>query len=154
SGRLQSGSFQSLLLFRKKEVNTMTNFEHTDQWSILNQLPTNQPTPPLPVAIRDGQGRFLTGNSGGGRPKGSRNKLTEHFLDAIVNDFAEHGAEDIARVRTDDPATYLKIIGSLMPRDLVLQRERMPIDVSEISDEELVEYINKRKREKFVEGVV
>jgi len=36
-------------------------------------------------------GRFLTGNSGGGRPKGSRNKLGEQFLEALVQDFTEHG---------------------------------------------------------------
>jgi hypothetical protein len=29
----------------------------------------------VPTTARDGQGRFLTGNSGGGRRKGSRNKL-------------------------------------------------------------------------------
>jgi hypothetical protein len=62
---------------------------------------------------RDAKGRFLTGNSGGGRPRGSRNKLTERFLDTIANDFAEHGAEAIAKIRTDDPATYLKIVGSV-----------------------------------------
>ena len=31
-------------------------------------------------AVRDDKGRFLTGNSGGGRPKGSRNRLTDTFL--------------------------------------------------------------------------
>ena len=30
---------------------------------------------------RDRNGRFLTGNSGGGRPKGSRNKLGEKFIE-------------------------------------------------------------------------
>lgn len=83
----------------------------------------------VPVATmseRDAHGRFLTGNSGGGRPTGSRNKLTERFLDTIANDFAEHGAEAIAKVRTEDPAMYLKIVGSLIPRNLILDREYGP----------------------------
>jgi hypothetical protein len=110
---------------------------------------------PLQVSTRDQQGRFLTGNSGGGRPKGSRNKLTERFMDTIANDFAEHGAEAIAKVRIDDPATYLKIVGSLVPRELIMQREESPaINSAEITDEELVEVIDKRKRQRFVEEVL
>jgi hypothetical protein len=58
------------------------------------------------IASRDEHGRFLTANNGGGRPKGSRNKLTDQFLGAIADDFAEHGAEAIAKVRLSDPATY------------------------------------------------
>ena len=71
------------------------------------------------------------------RPKGSRNKLTERFLDTIADDFAEHGAEAIAKVRTDDPATYLKIVGSLVPRELIMQREQAPpINSTVITDDE------------------
>ena len=110
---------------------------------------------PLQVSTRDQQGRFLSGNSGGGRPKGSRNRLTERFMDTIANDFAEHGAEAIAKVRTGDPATYLKIVGSLVPRELIMQREESAaINSAEITDEELVEVIDRRKRQKFVEGVL
>ena len=73
----------------------------------------------------------------------------------IANDFAEHGAEAIAKVRVDDPATYLKIVGSLVPRELIMQREESPaINSAEITDEELVEVIDRRKRQKFVEGVL
>ena len=115
----------------------MTEPEPTKQWLTFNQPPDNAlvTTPPNEqpasnVAVtaneRDAHGRFLTGNSGGGRRKGSRNKLTERFLDTIANDFAEHGAEAIANVRTTDPATYLKIVGSLIPRNLILDREYGP----------------------------
>jgi len=69
---------------------------------------------PVPTTARDGQGRFLTGNSGGGRRKGSRNKLIERFLDTIADDFATHGADAIAKVRVRDPIAYLKIVGSLV----------------------------------------
>jgi hypothetical protein len=88
--------------------------------------PNEEPASNMAVTAseRDAYGRFLTGNSGGrGRPKGSRNKLTERFLDTIANDFAKHGAEAIAKVRTEDPAMYLNIVGSLVPRELILDRE-------------------------------
>src|SRR4051812_40186238 len=98
----------------------MSNSEQGFQWLTYTQPFASTPAP-LPVATRDEQGRFLTGNSGGGRRKGSRNKLTEQFLDIIADDFAEHGAEAIAKVRTNDPATYLKIVGSLVPRELIMQ---------------------------------
>jgi hypothetical protein len=107
------------------------------------------------ISERDNHGRFLTGNSGGGRRKGSRNKLTERFLDTVANDFAEHGAEAIAKVRVDDPATYLKIVGALIPRELIMQREESPaINSAEITDEELVEFIDQRRRQKMVEEVL
>src|SRR5437764_13269486 len=35
----------------------------------------------------DKTGRFLTGNSGGGRPKGSRSKLASEFIDCLQADF-------------------------------------------------------------------
>lgn len=64
-------------------------------------------------------GRFLPGNSGfGGRPKGSRNRLGEQFIADLRDAWAEHGPDVIARVARDDPAALLKVIASLMPRDL------------------------------------
>jgi hypothetical protein len=119
----------------------MTVHEQSDQWSNPTQATTSSPAS-TPNAIRDQHGRFLTGNSGGGRPRGSRNKLTERFLDTIADDFAEHGAEAIAKLRLDDPATYLKLVGSLVPRELILQRERCAeVNTGAITDEELAQYI-------------
>ena len=59
---------------------------------------------------RGPDGRFLTGNNGGKRPKGSRNKLSEVFLSALASDFQEHGAEAIETLRLTDPKAYLQII--------------------------------------------
>jgi hypothetical protein len=87
---------------------------------------------------RDGQGRFLAGNNGGGRKKGSRNRLTDTFLAAVETDFAEHGLQTLAKLRSDDPASYLRIVASLLPRDLILKREQEP-DYSDLSDDELAE---------------
>ncbi len=49
---------------------------------------------------QDEKGRFLPGNNGGtGRPKGSRNKLGEAFIDDLYQDWQANGAETIACVR-------------------------------------------------------
>ena len=94
-----------------------------NQWSAVSQWPAEVPAETTAGMQR---GRpFQPGQSGNplGRPKGSKHKLTEQFLDAIAMDFGEHGAEAIAKVRTDDPATYLKIVRSLIPRELIMHRE-------------------------------
>lgn len=59
---------------------------------------------------RGPDGRFLTGNNGGKRPKGSRNKLSEAFLSALACDFQEHGADAIEAMRRTDPKAYLQIV--------------------------------------------
>lgn len=96
-------------------------------------------------AIRDSQGRFLTGNTGGGRRRGSRNRLTETFIAAIENDFAEHGPEALAKLRAVDPAAYLRIVASLVPRDLILKREQAE-DYSDLPPEEMVEILNREQQ--------
>jgi hypothetical protein len=65
-------------------------------------------------------GRFVTGNSGGGRPVGSRNKLTTMYMENLRLAWEQHGAEVIERIVRDDPMGFARLIGSLMPRDVHL----------------------------------
>lgn len=58
---------------------------------------------------------FEPGNSG--RPKGARNKLGEAFIDALHNDFNEHGIAAIQKAREDSPIQYVKVIASLLPSE-------------------------------------
>jgi hypothetical protein len=72
-----------------------------------------------PVDGRDTKtGRFLTGNNGGGRKKGSRSKLATDFIAALGADFDEHGIAAINTVRQRNPEVYLKIIGAIIPAKL------------------------------------
>lgn len=68
---------------------------------------------------RDDQGRFVTGNTGGpGRPKGARNKLGEEFLQDLLANWAQHGADTIEKVRAEKPDQYLKVVASILPKEL------------------------------------
>ena len=73
---------------------------------------------------RDEGGRFLTGNIGGpGRPKGSRNKLAEEFIDTVYADFQEHGAAAVARMREDSPAKYCMLVAALIPQHFKVEHD-------------------------------
>jgi len=43
------------------------------------------------------------------------------FLDALIADFAAHGAEAIERCREDNPATYVRICAGLLPKQLKIE---------------------------------
>ena len=53
-----------------------------------------------------------------GRPKGSRNKLGTAFLDAMLDDFTKHGTDVIAVVREEKPDQYLKVVASILPKEI------------------------------------
>lgn len=60
---------------------------------------------------------FKSGNNANpaGRPKGSRNKLSESFISALFDDFQEHGIAAIQKMRTEKPNEYVKVVASLIP---------------------------------------
>lgn len=66
---------------------------------------------------------FEPGNNANpnGRPKGSRNKLGETFIQALYDDFQEHGPSVIETVRTEKPDAYLKVVASILPQKLEIE---------------------------------
>jgi len=85
----------------------------------------------------DKTGRFLTGNIGGGRPKGSRNKLGEAFLEDMLADWEANGPAAIREVRETKPDAYLKVVASILPKDLNVNINQ----TDHMTDEQLVERI-------------
>ncbi len=84
-------------------------------------------------------GRFLTGNNGGGRPKGARSKLGEAFLEDLLQSWEDQGPAVIQKVIETKPEAYLKVVASLMPKDLNINVNQ----IGELTDEQLLERLRK-----------
>jgi len=80
-----------------------------------------------PNPKRDNLKPFLKGECGnpGGKPVGARNRVQGDFLNAIAEDFAQHGREAIQRCRLEKPDVYLRVIASMMPHESETSR---PLD--------------------------
>src|SRR5262245_23942929 len=76
------------------------------------------------------------GHSGNpaGRLRGSRNKLSEEVICALLRDFQQHGQKAVARVRQTQPAAYLKILALLCPREHKVEHSTV---IKSLSDQEL-----------------
>lgn len=74
---------------------------------------------------------FEPGNPG--RPKGSRNKLGEAFTQALLADFEREGMAAIERTREEDPGAYLRVIASVVPKELKIEAEPL----ADLSDDDL-----------------
>ena len=83
--------------------------------------------------------RFKPGQSGNpaGRPKGSRNRVSEKLLETLATDFDAHGKEVIEKVRAERPADYLKIVASLVPKQMEIEDLRSSRKAEDLSDDEL-----------------
>lgn len=78
---------------------------------------------------------FKPGQSGNpnGRAKGSRNKLGEAFLEALHDDFKEHGVQAIVDMREDSPKDYVKVIASTLPAQLNVKVS----ELDELTDDQI-----------------
>ena len=74
----------------------------------------------------------------GGRPKGTRNLLQKRFLEELCADFELHGAGAIKICRLERPNEYLKIVASILPKELIVESGIL----ADLSDEELAAHID------------
>lgn len=82
---------------------------------------------------------FQPGQSGNpkGRPPGSRNELCEAFVADLRADWDKHGPAAIRQVREEKPDAYLKVVASLVPKEMHVRVD--PLE--ELTDEQLYERI-------------
>jgi hypothetical protein len=69
-----------------------------------------------------------------GRPKGSRNKLGEEFITEVYSEWCKHGAAALKKVRETRPNVYVKVVASLLPREIEAR-------VSDLTWEEALEQL-------------
>jgi hypothetical protein len=81
--------------------------------------------------------QFKPGNPG--RPKGARNKLGEAFIEDLLVAWESQGAAAIQTVIEKRPQDFLKVVASLMPKDLNVNIN----PIGEMTDEQLIERIRK-----------
>ena len=68
-----------------------------------------------------------------GRPKGSRGKLNEDFLHALHMDFKANGPAAIVEVRENRPHEYLKIIASILPKQIEIKENFGELDDAQLA---------------------
>jgi hypothetical protein len=64
----------------------------------------------------------------------TRRSFNKDFLLALAADFKQHGASAIAKVREQQPGTYMKVCALLVPREMRIEHNQ---GVKAMSDEEL-----------------
>jgi hypothetical protein len=64
---------------------------------------------------RDSKGRFAPGNPGGGRPKGSQNKVTRDMKTMLVEIVERHGVEGLWKFSKDHPVEFWRMASRLIP---------------------------------------
>jgi len=73
----------------------------------------------------------------GGRPKGTRDKLSRRFIEALAKDFDEHGEGAISAARERDPVGYMKVVAGLLPKEVEIKRP-----AEDLTDDELANAIS------------
>jgi uncharacterized protein DUF5681 len=76
-----------------------------------------------------------------GRERGSRNRLSEEVICALLRDFRQHGQKAVARVRQTQPAAYLKILALLVPREHKVEHSNTLKSLSDEQLEAMIEYL-------------
>ena len=81
----------------------------------------------------------VSGNPAG-RLRGSRNRLSEEVICALLRDFRKHGEKAIAKVRRTQPAAYLKILALLVPREHKVEHSNAIKDMTTEQIERSIEF--------------
>jgi hypothetical protein len=92
------------------------------------------------TALKQQIGRpFKPGQSGNpkGRPKGARSRVSESLLEELAQHFETKGKAAIDVVFQERPHDYLKIIASLLPKQMEIDDLRPKLKAEDLTDDEL-----------------
>jgi hypothetical protein len=90
----------------------------TDASDTTGKKTKKRPAPPHAFK----SGAEWTGNRAG-RPKGSRNKLSEDFISELAAKFEVQGPSVIDRVIEESPARFLQMVADLVPKDFNVKHD-------------------------------
>lgn len=113
-------------------VKRMKAKKESGQGDAIAEIPQKQgivgyKKPPVASQFKPGQSP-----NPGGKPIGARNRLQGEFMRALSEDFAAHGKAAIAQCRIEKPDVYIKVIASLIPKELAISRP-----LADLTDDEL-----------------
>ena len=82
-----------------------------------------------------------------GRPKGSRSKFAEVFLKDFLADWEANGPDVIQNCRLEDPATYLRVAASILPKELNIKEGESVLET-------LLEQFGDKQLDEFIAGLI
>jgi hypothetical protein len=82
----------------------------------------------------------VSGNLHGNRHR-TRHLLTQEFMQALLLHFRQHGKKAIEKVAREQPASYLKILGLLVPREHKVEHSNPLKNLTDEQLEAMIEYI-------------
>jgi hypothetical protein len=101
-------------------------------------MTNNLRTSPEDTGSKQAATRFKPGQSGNpaGRPKGSRNKIGERFLDDLLEAWEARGSEALAACAAKEPAQFCKIVANILPKEVLLTALNVnaKFDISDLED--------------------
>ena len=84
--------------------------------------------------------RGVSGNPHGNRHH-TRHLLNQEFVQALLLHFRQHGKKAIEKVAREQPASYLKILGLLVPREHKVEHSNPLKGLTDEQLEAMIEYI-------------
>src|SRR5262245_9098855 len=64
----------------------------------------------------------------------TRRRVNQAFLDALLEEFHKNGPKILERVGQEQPGTFMKVLGQLVPKELKVEHSN---PLSHLSDEQL-----------------
>ena|SRR6516164_3119226 len=87
----------------------------------------------------------------GGRRKGSRDRIATALLEAIAKDFEAHGEQAVKICRLEEPTQYLRVVASLLPRELEVTHHN---SLRDLTDDELEIFVAQLRAERATAGSI
>jgi transcriptional regulator CtsR len=86
--------------------------------------------------------KFNSTDNRGGRPAGTRNRLSSAFLEDLLAEWREHGKGAIRIMRTEEPSAFVRVVASTLPKEFTIENV-----MSDVTDEQLDDVIARIKEQ-------